>query len=97
MDESERLRAEERRREAVCSPFMRIPRFPVDVARELLDSGYYRIDQLSGRSAESLIEEIRQKTNQKTGPHFLSALRMAIYFAETPTPDAKKLFLDQWI
>jgi hypothetical protein len=76
---------------------MRIPRFPVDVARELLDSGYYRIDQLSGRSAESLIEEIRQKTNQKPAPHFLSALRMAIYFAETPTPDAKKLFLDQWI
>ena len=97
MDESERLRAEERRREAVCSPFMRIPRFPVDVARELLDSGYYRVDQLCGRSAESLIEEIRQKTNQKPAPHFLSALRMAIYFAETPTPDAKKLFLDQWI
>jgi len=97
MDESERLRAEERRREAVCSPFMRIPRFPVDVARELLDSGYYRVDQLCGRSAESLIEEIRQKTNQKPAPHFLSALRMAIYFAETPTPDAKKLFLNQWI
>jgi hypothetical protein len=76
---------------------MRIPRFPVDVARELLDSGYYRIDELSGRSAESLIEEIRQKTNQKPAPHFLSALRMAIYFAETPTPDAKKLFLDQWV
>jgi hypothetical protein len=76
---------------------MRIPRFPVDVARELLDSGYYRIDQLSGRSAESLIEEIRQKTKEKPAAHFLSALRMAIYFAETPTPDAKKLFLDQWI
>jgi hypothetical protein len=76
---------------------MRIPRFPVDVARELLDSGYYRIDQLSGRSAESLIEEIRQKTKEKPAPHFLPALRMAIYFAETPTPDAKKLFLDQWI
>jgi hypothetical protein len=76
---------------------MRIPRFPVDVARELLDSGYYRVDQLCGRSAESLIEEIRQKTNQKPAPHFLSALRMAIYFAETPTPDAKKLFLDQWV
>jgi Pathogenicity locus len=97
MDESERLRAEERRREAVCSPFMRIPRFPVDVARELLDSGYYRVDQLSGRSAESLIEEIRKKNKEKPSPHFLPALRMAIYFAETPTPDAKKLFLDQWI
>ena len=35
--EAERQRAAERRREAVCSPFMRIARFPVDVARELLD------------------------------------------------------------
>ncbi len=97
MDESARLRAEERRREAVCSPFMRIPRFPVDVARELLDAGYYRIDQLLGRSAESLVEEIRQKNNLKPEAYFLPALRMAIYFAETPTPDAKKLFLDQWL
>lgn len=97
MDESERLRAEERRREAVCSPFMRIPRFPVDVARELLDAGYYRIDQLTGRSAESLIEEIRQRTKEKTAEHFLPALRMAIYFSETTNPDSKKLFLDQWI
>ena len=97
MDESERLRAEERRREAVCSPFMRIPRFPVDVARELLDSGYYRVDQLTGRSAESLIEESRQKTKEKPAPHFLPALRMAIYFSETPNPDSKKLFLDQWV
>ncbi len=96
MDESARLRAEERRREAVCSPFMRIPRFPVDVARELLDAGYYRIDQLMGRSAESLIEEIRQKNNLQPFAHFLPAVRMAIYFSETPIPDAKKLFLDQW-
>ena len=97
MDESARLRAEERRREAVCSPFMRIPRFPVDGARELLDAGYYRIDQLMGRSAESLIEEIRQKNNLQPGAHFLPSVRMAIYFSETPNPDAKKLFLDQWV
>lgn len=97
MDESARLRAEERRREAVCSPFMRIPRFPVDVARELLDAGYYRIDQLLGRSPESLVEEIHQKNNLKPSAYFLPALRMAIYFAETPIPDSRKLFLDQWV
>ena len=97
MDEAARLRAEERRREAVCSSFMRIPRFPVDVARELLDAGYYRIDQLMGRSAESLIEEIHRKNNLKPAAHFLPALRMAIYFAETPIPEPKKLFLDKWI
>ena len=97
MDESARLRAEERRREAVCSPFMRIPRFPVDVARELLDIGYYRVDQLTGRSAESLLEEIRKKNKIPPATHFLPALRMAIYFSETPNPDSKKLFLDQWV
>lgn len=95
-DEAARQRAAERRREAVCSPFMRIPRFPVDVARELLDCGYVRIDQLAGRSAESLIAEIAQKNPKAIEAHFLPSLRMAIYFAETPNPDPQKLFLDQW-
>lgn len=95
-DEAARLRAAERRREAVCSPFMRIPRFPVDVARELLDIGYYRLDQLAGRSAESLLAEISQKSKITPGPHFLPALRLGIYFAETPNPDPHKLFLDEW-
>lgn len=95
-DEAARLRAAERRREAVCSPFMRIPRFPVDVARELLDIGYYRIDQLAGRSAESLLAEISKKSKTAIAPHFLPALRMGIYFAETPHPDSHKLFLDVW-
>ena len=95
-DEAARLRAAERRREAVCSPFMRIPRFPVDDARELLDAGYYRIDQLAGRSAESLIAEISQKNKTAVAPHFLPALRMAVYFSETPSPDPHKLFLNEW-
>jgi hypothetical protein len=28
--------------------------------------------------------------------HFLPALKMAVYFAESDSPDPKKLFLDQW-
>lgn len=95
-DEAARLRAQERRREAVNSPFMRIPRFPVDVARELMDAGYYRVDQLIGRSAESLVEEIQKKSKKTSPPYFLPALRMAIYFSENANPDVKKLFLDQW-
>jgi hypothetical protein len=96
MDEAARQRAAERRHEAVCSPFMRIPRFPVDVARDLLDAGYHRIDQLSGRSPETLLTEIKARHKGPLEPHYLPALRMAVYFAETPQPDLKKLFLDQW-
>ncbi|MEY3530605.1 MAG: hypothetical protein RLZ70_1673, partial [Verrucomicrobiota bacterium] len=40
---------------------MRIARFPVDVARELLDAGYYRVDQLAGRSPETLLSEIKDR------------------------------------
>ena len=96
MDEEARLRAEERRREAVCSPFMRISRFPVDVARELLDAGYYRVDQLVGRSPDSLLTEIKDRNKEPLPAHFLPSLRMGVYFAETANPDPRKLFLDQW-
>ena len=96
MDEAARERAAERRRAAVCSPFMRVPRFPVDVARELLDAGYARLDQLAGRSPETLLEEINTRNKSPLPAHFLPALRMAVYFAETDQPDPKKPFLDQW-
>ena len=75
---------------------MRITRFPVDVARELLDAGYYRVDQLSGRSPESLLTEIAARNKAKLPAHFLPSLRMGVYFAESDSPDPKKLFLDQW-
>lgn len=75
---------------------MRITRFPVDVARDLLDAGYARIDQLAGRSPESLLAEIMARTKTPPPAHYLPALRMAVYFAEAEKPDPKKLFLDQW-
>lgn len=80
----------------MCSPFMRITRFPVDVARELLDAGYYRVDQLAGRSPETLLSEIKARHKGALPAHFLPALKMAVYFAEADSPDPKKLFLDQW-
>ena len=96
MDEAERERAAARRREAVCSPFMRIPRFPAEVARGLIDAGYHRTDQLAGRSPDTLFAEIKARSKEALGPHVLPALRMAVYYAETDQPDPKKLFLDQW-
>jgi len=75
---------------------MRIARFPVDVARELLDAGYYRVDQLAGRSPDTLLGEVSARMKGKPPAYFLPALRMAVYYAETTDPDPKKLFLDQW-
>ena len=96
MSESERERAARRRLEAVTSSFMRVPRLPLDVARDLLDAGYSRLDQLSGRSAESLLAQIQERNRAADPAVHLPALRLAIYVAETPTPDPKRLFLDQW-
>lgn len=95
MSESARERAERRRLEAVTSAFMRVPRLPLDVARDLLDAGYSRLDQVSGRSAETLLSEIRGRNPSAPDSH-LPALRLAIYVAENPRPDPAKLFLDRW-
>ncbi len=95
MSESAKERAARRRLEAVTSAFMRIPRLPLDVARDLLDAGYSRLDQVAGRSAETLLSEIRKRNPEAPDSH-LPALRLAIYVAETPSPDPKRLFLDCW-
>ena len=95
MSEAERERAARRRLEAVTSGFMRVPRMPLEVARDLLDAGYSRLDQLAGRSAETLLSEIRRRNPGAPDSH-LPALRLAVYVAETPQPDPKRLFPDQW-
>ena len=46
---------------ALSSPFMRIPKMDVRVARDLIDTGIIEIYQLQGRSAESIFEEILKK------------------------------------
>ena len=39
---------------------------------------------------------IAARNKAKLPAHFLPSLRMAVYFAESESPDPKKLFLDQW-
>ena len=46
-------------KEAMQSAIMRIPRMDVRVARDLIDIGIKEIYELQGRSAESLMEEIK--------------------------------------
>ena len=80
---------------ALSSPFMRIPRLPVDVARDLLDLGFREIFELQGRAPEVLLEEVK-RLKPGTHPSKLRFFRLAVYFAETPQPEGHKLHPDAW-
>lgn len=83
--------------EALRSAFMRVPHMPVAVARYLLDAGYTDLFQLSGRSAESLLAEIRKHDFLADEKVVLPALRLAIYFSENQSaPDKSLLNLHAW-
>ena len=83
-------------REALASPIMRVPRMDVRAARDLLDIGIRELYQLQGRSAESLMEDIRAK--KPDSPEYrLPHLRLAIYFAENEEPDPDKLHPSVWM
>ena len=83
--------------EALKSPFMHVPHFPVRVARYLLDAGYTDLFQLSGRSADSLLAEIRKRDFLAEEKLVLPALRLAIYFSENEAaPDKRLLDLHAW-
>jgi hypothetical protein len=80
---------------ALQSPFMRIPRLPVEVARDLLDLGLREVFELQGRAPESLFQELR-KLKPATPPDHLAFLRLAVYFAENPEPERDKLHPGAW-
>ena len=63
--------------------------------RSLLDAGVSEIYHLSGRSAESLFETLRQRRPDAPVEH-LAYFRMAIYYAETPEPDPNRLYPASW-
>lgn len=81
--------------EALHSPLKRIPGLSVVEVRDLLDLGLRQVDDLAGRSPEVLLEEIRQ-LRPATPEDRLWAFRLAVYYAETPEPDAKLLASWQW-
>lgn len=76
--------------EALHSPLNRIPGIDLFTVRDLLDAGYRQVDELRGRSPEALYEEI-QNLRENTPEDRLWVLRMAVYYAETPEPDAALL------
>jgi hypothetical protein len=81
--------------EALRSPLNRIPGIDLKTVRDLLDIGLREVDELRGRAPESLFEEILDLREQ-TPRDRLWTLRMAVYFAETPEPDATLLQPWKW-
>lgn len=83
--------------EALSSPFMRIPRLPVEAARDLIDLGFTDTYQISGRSPETLFAEIRKK-RPATPSDRLAAFRLAVYVAENgDNLDKNKLYPGAWL
>ncbi len=82
--------------EALQSSFMRIPRMHIEVARGLLDIGLRETYELIGRSAETLLQEMKKKTD-KIPAEALLYLKVAVYFAEnSPHIDPKLLEPHAW-
>ena len=81
--------------EALHAPLNRIPGIDLKTVRDLLDLGIREIDELRGRAPESLFEEI-QDLREHTPLDRLWSLRLAVYFAETPDPDASLLQPWKW-
>jgi len=75
---------------ALESPFMRVPRLKVEVARDLIDLGFRDLYELEGRSAESVFADLRRKKPDAPEDR-LPYLRLAIYYAENGTEADKAL------
>jgi len=82
-------------REALHSPLMRIPGMEIAAVRSLIDLGLAEIHHLSGRSPEVLFEEAR-RLNAELPDDILPLYRLAVYFAETPEPERRKLHKQHW-
>lgn len=81
--------------EALQSPFMRIPRMRVEVARAFLDLGLRHLHDLQGRAPESLWADWRGRHPE--GPDWLPFFRMAVYFVEAgDAPDKALMHPAAW-
>jgi len=81
--------------EALHSPLNRIPGIDLKTVRDLIDIGLTQIDELRGRAPEALFDDI-QNLRENTPADRLWTLRMAVYYAETPEPDAALLEPWRW-
>jgi hypothetical protein len=82
--------------EALQSPLNRIPGLDLLTVRDLIDCGFRHIHDLAGRSPEAIFEEI-QNRRENTPADRIGAIRLAVYFAETPDPDPRRLQPHLWL
>jgi hypothetical protein len=75
---------------ALNSSLARIPGMDLETVRDLIDSGISQPENLVGRAPEVLFEEILARKPGTTRMR-LFALRLAVYYAETPEPDPARL------
>lgn len=81
---------------ALQSSFMRVPRMTVWAARALLDAGVSELYELNGRSAETLLADLR-KTRSDAPDDLLPYFRLAVYYAEVgSSADPAKLDPAAW-
>jgi hypothetical protein len=81
--------------EALHSPFMRIPRMIAPVARDFLDLELRQVYELRGRAPEALFADACRRRPGIPEDH-LHYYRMAVYFAETETPDPARMHPSAW-
>lgn len=72
----------------------RIPGVGPSIAADLRKIGITRITDLNGRSPQTMYERSNQLRGVVQDRCLLYVFRCAVYFAETPRPDPKKL--DWW-
>ena len=72
----------------------RIPGVGPSIANDLRAIGVKRIADLEGRSPQKMFERSNQLRGMAQDRCLLYVFRCAVYFAETPTPNPKKL--DWW-
>ena len=82
-------------REALLSPLKRIPGLDLPAVRDLLDLGLSEVDHLRGRAPETLFAEIL-KARPQTPPDRLWQFRLAVYYAETDSPEPSRLHPAAW-
>lgn len=81
--------------EALNSSLMRIPRMDVAAVRNLIDIGIREVYDLRGRAPEILFEEACRK-NDEIPADRIRYFRMAVYYAESESPETRKLHPDEW-
>jgi len=76
--------------------FQRIPGVGPKLAAKLVELGVQGLDDLAGRSPETLYRELVDLLQAPIDRCVLYVFRCAVYFAKTPNPDAEKLKWWAW-